>query len=93
MVDFVKKILKVITAVDSIEVGSLDIEGFILDIFPANGKCIFNISRLLLMIYDYFEEDINHSLIYNLIVNEDIKEAIEKYVLEYSMPLADKIDL
>lgn len=86
-------VLKFVTSADSIETGSIDIEGLVLSAFPANGKCIYNIYRLLFMIYDYFEEEINNSLLFELIVNDDTKEILEKYIMNYSIPTADKIDL
>lgn len=71
----------------------MDVEGLILGAFPANGKCFYNIYRLLYIIYDYFEEEINNTLLFELMTTENVKEVLEKYTMNFSMPTAEKIDL
>ena len=89
----VNSTLRIITSADTIEIGSMDIEGLILKAFPANGKSFYNISRLLFIIYDYFEEEINNTLLFELIMADDVKETLDKYIMNFSMPTAEKIDL
>ena len=91
--EIVKDILKLVTEDFTENNTDFDITDFIMKHFKHNDIAILNINSLLYNIFDYFEGELSLGFFYSLGTEKDMTEKIDNYVMNYSLPSADKVDL
>lgn len=89
----VKDILRLLTEEFTADGSDFDVSDFIIKSFKSNGITILNINSLIYNIFDYFEGELSNGFIYSLGTDKDVREKIDNYIMNNSLPSAAKIDL
>lgn len=89
----VKDILRLLTEEFTADGSDFDVSDFIIKSFKSNGIAILNINSLIYNIFDYFEGELSNGFIYSLGTEKDVREKIDNYIMNNSLPSAAKIDL
>ena len=89
----VKDILRLLTEEFTADGSDFDVSDVIIKSFKSNGITILNINSLIYNIFDYFEGELSNGFIYSLGTDKDVREKIDNYIMNNSLPSAAKIDL
>lgn len=89
----VNNLLKLITEDQFANDSPLDVEEFILKNFKSNSVALLNINSLLYHIYDFFQGELSEGIFREMIVSDNVKETVDRYVMNCSLPTAERIDL